>query len=745
MSHEHLHNNKEEEELIDKEFQELLSDYLDSPHRKKVDLITKAYTFAKEAHKGIRRRSGEPYILHPIAVARIVAKDMGLGSTSICSALLHDVVEDTDYTVEDISMLFGPKIAQIVEGLTKIAGGIFGEQASSQAENFRKLLLTMSEDIRVILIKMADRLHNMRTLDSMIPNKQFKIAGETQYLYAPLAYRLGLHAIKSELEDLSFKYEHPDAYRDLHERISSEETDRHDVYQRFSNPVCLRLNQMGVNFEMTWRTKSVYSVWRKMESKKVSFEEIYDLCAARIVFIPKDLIEEKIECWNIYSAITDIYKLHPERIRDWVSRPKANGYQALHLTVMGPEGHWIEVQIRSERMNEIAERGMAAHVNYKTGAIDPNSELNAWLKTIREILENPGPSAMDFLDSIKLNLYASEIFVFTPRGEIKTLPQGATALDLAFALHTHLGFNCIGAKVNHKLVPLSHKLLSGDQVEILTSKSQWPQPEWLNFVTTSLARTSINKYLLKDDRLAVQQGETLVREFLLNHFPDKPIAMNSLVQIHKLQSKEELFLLVGKKDIELSNSLVEEVKSKESSGFVRYIRQTFGGKSGKKEVQKEENAKIDKKKSYIPNEKDLNKAFRFATCCNPLPFDDALGYINDSQMIEIHKRSCPVAMRLKSTFGNRLLSLDWKPFTDHTFHTGIEVKGVDAIGVLNDITRVLSEELSMSIQKIHIDTKDGIFEGVIDFQVRSANDVNNMCNKLMKVKNITSVTRVDGK
>lgn len=739
-------NDTLEDKIIEQEFQELLNDYLCSPHRKKVELITKAFNFAKEAHHGIRRRSGEPYILHPIAVARIVAKDMGLGSTSICSALLHDVVEDTDYGVEDISNIFGPKIAQIVEGLTKIAGGIFGEQASSQAENFRKLLLTMSEDIRVILIKMADRLHNMRTLDSMLPNKQFKIAGETQYLYAPLAYRLGLHSIKSELEDLSFKYEHPDTYKELSERIASEESIRQEIYTQFANPVSDRLSLMGVKFDMTWRTKSIYSVWRKMESKKVAFEEIYDLCAARIVFVPKELADEKIECWNIYSVITDIYKLHPERIRDWVSRPKANGYQALHLTVMGPKGHWIEVQIRSERMNEVAEKGMAAHFNYKSGVTDASTQLNVWLRTIRDILENPGPSAMDFLDSIKLNLYASEIFVFTPKGEIKTLPQGATALDFSFALHTQIGHNCIGAKVNHKLVPLSHRLQSGDQVEILTSRSHWPQSDWLNYVTTAHARNLINKYLQKDDRLAIQQGESFVRSFIQQHFPNKPGTMNLLIQIYNLASKEELFKLVGKKEIKLEEEIVTQIKNSDSSAFIRYFRQTFSINKNTKKTETPVAVKsIDKKRNFVLDESHFNISYKFAPCCRPLPFDDALGYINDVNLVEVHKRSCAVAMKLKSAHGDRLLSIKWKPFTMHTFTAGIEVKGVDGIGVLNDITRVLSDQLSMSIQKIHIETKDGIFEGNIDFQVQSANDLSNLCSKLIQLKNLTSVTRVDGK
>ena len=448
------HQTEEQEDImIEKEFQALLVEYLNSNHRKKVDIIERAFRFAKEAHHGIRRRSGEPYIMHPIAVARIVCEEMGLGSTSICSALLHDVVEDTEYTVEDIENLFGRKIAMIVSGLTKISGGIFGDQASAQAENFRKLLLTMSEDIRVILVKMADRLHNMRTLGSMLPSKQYKIAGETLYIYAPLAHRLGLFAIKTELEDLSFKYEHPEAYAEIQHNIASSEAYRQKVFHDFAAPITEKLHEMGVQFEMKARVKSIYSIWNKMQSKNIPFEEVYDLYAVRIIFDPKQEENEKTECFNIYSVITDIYKVHPERTRDWVSHPKANGYRALHVTVMGPDGNWTEVQIRSRKMDEIAERGFAAHWKYKVGGADEESELDIWLKTIKEILENPEPNALDFLDTIKLNLFASEIFVFTPKGELKTLPKDATALDFAFILHSDLGYHCIAAKVNHKLVP----------------------------------------------------------------------------------------------------------------------------------------------------------------------------------------------------------------------------------------------------------------------------------------------------
>ena len=441
--------------MIEAAFQDVLQGYLNSNHRKKVEIIERAFRFAKAAHAGVRRRSGEPYILHPIAVARIASQEIGLGSTSICAALLHDVVEDTDYTVEDIRSNFGDKIAQLVEGLTKISGGIFGEHASAQAENFRKLLLTMNEDIRVVLIKMADRLHNMRTLGSMAPNKQYKIAGETLYIYAPLAHRLGLFEIKTELEDLSFKYEHPAAYKEIADKIEATERARRMVYDDFAAPISAKLAEMGIEFQAKYRLKSVYSIWRKMDTKKIPFEEVYDLYAMRIIFKCDDPSQEKALSWRIYSAITDIYKLHPDRTRDWISVPKANGYQALHLTVMGADGNWVEIQIRSERMDDIAERGFAAHWKYKDGEGDEETELSQWLETIKDILESPEPSALDFLDTVKLNLFANEIVVFTPKGEPITLPAKATVLDLAFTLHSQLGIRCIAGKVNHKLVALS--------------------------------------------------------------------------------------------------------------------------------------------------------------------------------------------------------------------------------------------------------------------------------------------------
>ena len=566
MTDEKLTQEQADEKVINEAFEELLNRYLESRHRKKVEIITKAFNFAKQAHKGVRRRSGEPYILHPIAVARIACCEIGLGSTSICAALLHDVVEDTDYTVEDIQNLFGEKIALIVDGLTKISGGIFGDRASAQAENFKKLLLTMNDDIRVILIKISDRLHNMRTLGSMLPSKQYKIAGETLYIYAPLANRLGLNKIKTELEDLSFKYEHPEAYAQIQKKLEATQAERDTLFEEFTAPIKEQLNNMGLKYRIQARVKSPYSIWNKMQTKHITFEEIYDILAVRIIFEPENPDKEAIDCFNIYVSISSIYKPHPDRLRDWVSHPKANGYQALHVTLMSNQGRWIEVQIRSERMNEIAEQGFAAHWKYKEGGIsEDEGELGKWLHTIKEILDDPQPDALDFLDTIKLNLFASEIFVFTPKGEIKTMPQNCTALDFAFSIHTFLGSHCIGAKVNHKLVPLSHKLQSGDQVEILTSKSQKVQPDWVNFATTAKAKAKIQAILRRERKETQQIGEDMLNDFLKNakiEFNDENIS--KLCNLHKIKSPDELMLQIGQKVIKLGDSDIDELKESKS-------------------------------------------------------------------------------------------------------------------------------------------------------------------------------------
>ena len=742
---------KQEEEIIQQEFQKLLHDYLNSTHRKKVEIIEKAFHFAYQAHKGARRRSGEPYIMHPLAVARILSKELGLGSTSICSALLHDVVEDTDYTVEDIQNLFGEKIALIVDGLTKISGGIFADRVSEQAENFRKLLLTMSEDIRVILIKIADRLHNMRTLSSMPAAKQYKIAGETQYIYAPLAHRLGLHAIKTELENLSFKYEHPETYKEIEKKRQDSHIERATVYKEFSQPIRKKLESMGYKFELTTRTKTVYSIWSKMQTKNVPFSEVFDIMALRIVFDKGDNVspqEEKAACWHIYSAITDMYKPHPDRLRDWITTPKANGYEALHTTVMGPDGHWIEVQIRSKRMDEIAEKGFAAHWKYKEQNVEEDTELDKWLQTIMEILENPNPDSIDFLDTIKLNLFSSEIFVFTPKGEIITLPQGATALDFAYELHSDIGNHCIGAKMNHRLVPLSHKLSSGDQVEILTSRSQQPVAEWLKFVTTAKARTKVENALKRTRREMSKKGEVKLIETFKKSWiePITSSDMDKVAYYFGFPRREDLFYAIEKGDVVLPDNLKKIITGPTDSILSKLWKQTqrIMQKKPNEESQiqyDEHKLTIDRNKPYILSDLTFNKNYEIASCCKPIPGDNVLGFINDDETVTVHKLSCRIAMRLKTSFGDRILSVTWNNNTGASFEATIEVKGIDSIGVLNSITKTISD-YNVNILNLLIDVKDGVFDGRIKMQVHNVEDIQKMCVSLSKIKNIKSAMRI---
>lgn len=743
-------NNKgmTDEEMIEQSFQELIMDYLKTKHRKRVEIITKAFNFANQAHKGIKRRSGEPYIMHPLAVAKIVCNEIGLGSTSICSALLHDVVEDTDYTVEDIENIFGPKIAQIVDGLTKISGGVFASQASAQAENFKKLLLTMSSDIRVILIKIADRLHNMRTLGSLAPNKQYKIAGETLYIYAPLANRLGLHRIKTELENLSFKYEHPEEYEEIEQKLQATATERDELFRTFTAPIRVVLDKMGLEYEIIARVKSIYSIWNKMQTKHVPFEEIYDILAVRIIFEPRVTDEELNDCFDIYVSISKIYRPHPDRLRDWVSHPKANGYQALHVTLMN-NGQWIEVQIRSKRMNDVAEQGFAAHWKYKDGGgSEDEGELDKWLRTIKEILDDPQPDAIDFLDTIKLNLFASEIFVFTPKGEIKTMPQNSTVLDFAFILHTDIGKHCIGAKVNHRLVPMSHKLSSGDQIEVLTSKSQKVQPQWLNFVSTAKARSKINTILKKQQRSSQKKGETMLNEFLLaEDVRPESVNLDRLIKLHNQGNKEELLAAIGSGKIILGDVDRNELKAKQSSNWKKYLSFTFGkdNKAVKEEQQAESQPKekINPKKILKLTEDTLQKSYIIATCCCPIPGDDVLGYTDENEKVIIHKRQCPVAVKLKSSYGNRIIATQWEVHKNLSFLVYIYLKGIDRVGLLNDITQVISRQLNVNIRKVTIETIDGIFEGKFQLYVHDVDDVKEVISKLLKIPGLKSVTRVE--
>ncbi len=736
-----------EEEMIRREFEALLDDYAHTPHRQKVELITHAFNFAHKAHYGVRRLSGEPYIMHPLAVARICVKEIGLGSTSICSALLHDVVEDTDYTVEDIAGLFGDKIAQIVGGLTKISGGVFGDQASEQAENFRKLLLTISDDIRVVLIKIADRLHNMRTLGAQPKNKQYKIAGETQYIYAPLAHRLGLFPIKTELEDLSFKYEHPETWNEIHEKLEAIKEKQFESFESFAKPIRERLTNMGYTFTLKARIKTVYSIWKKMVSKQCSFEDVYDLMAVRIIFTPHDNMSEKDQCWMIYSAITEIYRPHPERIRDWISTPKANGYEALHVTVMGSYGEWIEVQIRTTRMHEIAEHGYAAHWKYKTGEKD-ESELDKWLQEIKDILAHPDKDAMEFLGNFKLNLFAQEVFVFTPAGELKTMPQGSSVIDFAFMLHSELGEHCIGAKVNHVLVPISYRLKGGDQVEILTSNSQHPQKEWLDFVVTAKAQNGLNQYFRREERKYMKHGELLVedaismdKDLTANH--DQALAR--LLNYYHITTPNEFYLEVGQGAIRLDN--VHEIVFPKR-GWRSYI--PFIGKKEqnietptldpvKKEIVKPKKGSKD----IVLTDENLGKEYLLSPCCHPIPGDEVLGYLDETGKMHIHKIDCEEAQVLKSSYGKRIYAATWNTHRVQSFVETIEITGIDKFGVFIRVLQSITTDFHINIRAINISSEDGIFRGRMDIYVYDRSEMDELLKALRKIEDIQDVKRVD--
>ncbi len=752
---------QEDEMMVSKAYQQLMDSYLASRHRKHTEIIDKAFNFAKEAHKGVRRLSGEPYIMHPIAVARIACEEIGLGSTSICAALLHDVVEDTDYTVEDISNIFGPKIAQIVNGVTKISGGIFGDKASVQAESFKKLLLTMSDDIRVILIKISDRLHNMRTLGSQLPGKQYKIAGETLYIYAPLANRLGLNKIKEELEDLSFSYEHPEEYRSIKEQLAGIREHLNTIFDQFTAPIRERLDATGLRYEIKARIKTPYSVWNKMQTKHITFEEIYDILAVRIIFETEQGMDETAECFKIYDIASTIYKPHPDRLRDWVHNKKANGYQALHTTLMSKAGKWVEVQIRSRRMDDIAEQGFAAHWKYKEQPsqneesedednVSNEAELDKWLHTIREILDDPQPNAIDFLDTIKLNLFASEIFVVTPKGEFKTMPAGCTVLDFAFSIHTFLGTHCIGAKVNHKLVGISHVLQSGDQVEILTSKNQKVDKKWIELTTTAKAKGKIQAILRREEREKQKIGEDILTEFFQKHEKEpNSVNISKLCQFHSLATREELLSAIGSQTITLSdadlNALNEMTKKKRKwkkylKIFKRHREEVEIVPQGEEEKTTAAPLQIDKKKPLILNEETIGR-YIICDCCHPIPGDDVLGYIDENQHIIIHKRQCDIAKRLKANDGNQILAASWDTHGKLSFPATLHIVGFDRVGVLHQITGILSGQLNINIHSIHIETSDGLFTAEINLGVHDVRDMQAICKDLKKIEEIEEVKR----
>ena len=744
-----------DKEMIDEAYARLLRSYTNSNHRKKVDIIQKAYNFALKAHEGDYRSSGEPYIMHPLAVATIISEEMGLGSTSICAALLHDVLDGTDYTIDDIENIFGKKIALIVDGLTKIAGGIFGDKASEQAENFKKLLLTMSEDIRVILIKICDRLDNMRHLDKQPEAKRYKISGETLYIYAPLANRLGLNTIKTELEDLAFKYEHPEEYDAIEKNLAHTKEKREELFDKFTRPIRESLDDMGIQYTIKARIKSPFSIWNKMQKKHVSFDEIYDILAVRIIFTPRTDTDEENECFNIYVALCKLYKSHPDRLRDWLSHPKANGYKALHVTLMSNQGRWIEVQIRSRKMDEIAEQGFAAHWKYKSDSDTEKvaeDELNGWLQTIKEILDDPQPDAMDFLDAIKLNLFASEIFVFSPKGDIITMPANCTALDYAFQIHTFLGAHCIGAKVNHKLVPLSHELKSGDQIEIITNNSQKVQPAWLNFVTTAKARTKLQTLLRKQDREYAKKGEETLQVWLeQNGLTLSTSNLDKLTEAHRMKHHDQLFIAIAKGDIVLGQKDIDYIyygakgadNAKKRKGWRRYI--PFVRSMEKAVVKGHEYLTVGKDfdKTQIIEITDENiSKYVFPQCCQPIPGDEIIAYVNKKNQIEIHQRSCPEAARLQSSFGSNILVAKWSMSGSMEFRATLALRGIDRKGIIRDVSLVLAGTFDIDIHRMSTLSDDGIFNSEIELKVKDSIALGEVEEQLRQIDGMQSVHRI---
>ena len=698
------------------------------------EMVRKAFEVAVEAHKEMRRKSGEPYIYHPIAVATICAEEMGLGATGIVCALLHDTVEDTDLTLEDIRGLFGEKIAQIIDGLTKISG-VIDNTSSIQAENFRKVLLTMSEDIRVILIKLADRLHNMRTLNHMKRDKQMKIASETLFLYAPLAHRLGLNTIKTELEDLGLKYTNSEAYYEIAVKLTETEPERKRFIQKFIEPLKEILQEQGFNFKIFGRPKSIFSIYNKIKEKGVAFEEIYDLFAIRIV-IDSPVDNEKSDCWKVYSIITDFYHPSPERLRDWISTPKSNGYESLHTTVMGPEGKWVEVQIRSVRMDELAESGYAAHWKYKDAAAEKESKLEAWLLRVREMLDSPDPNALEFIDDFKLNLFSDEIFLFTPKGDMKTLPLGSTALDFAFDIHTKIGEQCIGAKVNHKLVPLSYELKSGDQIEILTSNKQTPKDDWLKLVVTARAKSKIKNSLKEQRRKTAEGGrEMLERKFYKNKLEFTLQNINDFITFLKLPSSQELFYRVA----------VGNVDTKEIKSYYKHKENPVKARKTKATPKIEQLVTSTRGGSdMLVIGDDLQKLdYKLSPCCNPIPGDDVFGFVTVGEGIKIHRVSCPNAVKLLSNYAYRVVKAKWTNDQLISFLAGLKLIGTDELGLVNNITKVISSENHVNMRSISFDTEDGIFTGTIMVYVHDTKHLNHLIDNLKKVKGVNKVERFD--
>ena len=705
------------------------------------NFIKRAFFLAKEAHEGVRRRSGEPYLLHPIAVAKIVIEEIGLGVKSVVAALLHDVVEDTEYTVEDMERIFGPKIASMVDGLTKMSG-VFNADTSEQAEYFRKVLLTLSDDVRVILIKIADRLHNMRTLGSMPMNKQIKITGETIYLFAPLAYRLGLYSIKSELEDLCMKYRFPQQYEEITKKLQESEASRREFIDKFNAPIIAALNRDNFNYEISGRVKSVYSIWSKMQRKQIPFEEIYDLFAIRIVFKPLPFPSEKTQCWQIYSTITDIYTPKPDRLRDWISMPKANGYEALHATVMGPDGVWVEVQIRTQRMEDIAERGFAAHWKYKHATISQDEdEFDKWLKQIRAALNSPTENAVDFLDNFKLSLYTSEIVVFTPKGEARKMPYGATALDFAYDIHSKIGNNAISAKINHKLEPITTQINSGDQIEIITADNARPKPEWLDIVTTAKAKTAIKSFLKRERQNNIERGMQMLEEKMKSlNINLSGRVLRKIIPIYECSNKEELYSKIGAGIVTLDD--LEKVLKINSKSKILKFWTLFIPKKEKDEG--DETADSDTAPDGTAAAEQGEPQFVMAECCKPIPGDKVVGYRDPATgNIIVHKATCDELNRLAAQFGRNIVKeeIKWSQHKAMSYLVTVELRGIDRMGILLDLAKVVSGDFSINIREINIHSHDGIFEGNISLYVKDAESLYAVMDRLRGIKGIESVKR----
>ena len=704
------------------------------------NFIKRAFFLAKEAHQGVRRRSGEPYLLHPIAVAKIVIEEIGLGVKSVVAALLHDVVEDTEYTVEDMERIFGPKIASMVDGLTKMSG-VFNADTSEQAEYFRKVLLTLSDDVRVILIKIADRLHNMRTLGAMPMNKQIKITGETIYLFAPLAYRLGLYSIKSELEDLCMKYRFPQQYAEITQKLNETEASRQEFISKFNAPIIAGLNRDNINYEISGRVKSVYSIWSKMQRKQIPFEEIYDLFAIRIVFKPLPFPSEKTQCWQVYSTITDIYTPKPDRLRDWISMPKANGYEALHSTVMGPDGVWVEVQIRTQRMEDIAERGFAAHWKYKHATISQDEdEFDKWLKQIRAALNSPTENAVDFLDNFKLSLYTSEIVVFTPKGEARKMPFGATALDFAYDIHSKIGNSAISAKINHKLEPITTQINSGDQIEIITADNARPKPEWLEIVTTAKAKQSIKSFLKRERQNNIERGMHMLDEKMKSlNIKLSGRVLRKIVPIYESNNKEELYSKIGAGIVNLDN-LEKVLKVNSKSKILKFWTLFINKKEeedGDDATAPGETAPAKGTGGRTPSSKSPNAASRS-------PGDKVVGYRDPATgNIIVHKANCDELDRLAAQFGKNIVKdeIKWSQHKAMSYLVTIELRGIDRMGILLDLAKVVSGDFSINIREVGIHSHDGIFEGSISLYVKDAEGLHDVMDKLRKIKGIESVKR----